>query len=71
VAALLALGGGVKLPAVPLASYRAPVRPIPLGVAGTLPESAAMAEHWHVWFGIPGQVESYWDVQAAANGETA
>jgi thioredoxin reductase len=65
VAALLALGGGVGLDAVPPATHRAPVRPVPLGLAGTLPESAAMAQHWDVWFGIPGQVDSYWDIKAA------
>jgi hypothetical protein len=71
VAALLALGGGVKLGGVPMATHRAPVRPIPLGLAGTLPESAAMAEHWHVWFGIPGHVDSYWDIKPARDGESA
>jgi thioredoxin reductase len=64
VAALLALGGGIGLAEVPLATHRAPVRPIPLGLVGTLPESAAMAEHWDVWFGIPGQVKSYWEIAA-------
>jgi hypothetical protein len=63
VAALLALGGGLALGEVPLATHRAPVRPIPLGLVGTLPESAAMAEHWDVWFGIPGQVKSYWEIE--------
>jgi thioredoxin reductase len=40
VAALLALGAGVGLGEVPLATYRAPVRPLALGVAGVLPEPA-------------------------------
>ena len=62
VAALLALGGGVGLGEVPLATHRAPVRPIPLGLAGSLPESPAMAEHWDVWFGIPGQAAAYWEI---------
>jgi thioredoxin reductase len=63
VAALLALGAAEGLDKVPLATHRAPVRPLPLGLAGTLPESAAMAEHWDVWFGIPGQVTSYWEIE--------
>ena len=62
VAALLALGTGTKLSDVPLASHRAPVRPMPLGLLGTLPESAEMAQHWEIWFGIAGQVESFWDI---------
>ena len=63
VAALLALGAGTPLAEVPLATHRAPVRPIPLGLAGSLPENAEMAEHWDIWFGIPGQVTSYWDIK--------
>ena len=62
VAALLALGAGAGLGSVPLATYRAPVRPTPLGVVGSLPESPDMAEHWQVWFGIEGQVTPYWEL---------
>ncbi len=65
VAALLALGAGTGLGDVPLATHRAPVRPLALGLVGTLPESAAMAEHWDVWFGIPGQVKPYWEIDQA------
>ena len=65
VAALLALGAGTPLADVPLASYRAPVRPMPLALAGSIPEPEAMAAHWDIWFGIPGQVTSYWDIPAA------
>ncbi len=65
VAALLALGAGVGVGAVPLATFRAPVRPMPLGLAGTLPESPEMTEHWHVWFGIPGQVATPPELDAA------
>jgi thioredoxin reductase len=65
VAALLALGAGAPLGEVPLATFRAPVRPMPLGLAGTLPESPEMAEHWDVWFGIPGQVATPWELDAA------
>ena len=63
VAALLALGAGTPLAEVPLASHRAPVRPMPLGLLGTLPETPEMAQHWDIWFGIPGQVTSYWDIE--------
>ncbi len=64
VAALLALGAGVGLHEVPLATFRAPVRPLALGLAGSLPESPEMAEHWDVWFGIPGQVATPWELKA-------
>jgi thioredoxin reductase len=62
VAALLALAGHVSLAEVPLASHRAPVRPLPLGLVGSLPESAEMARHWPIWFGIDGQVTPYWNI---------
>lgn len=64
VAALLALGAGTGFGEVPLATHRAPVRPIPLGLAA-LPESPEMAEHWDVWFGIPGQAAAPWELDAA------
>jgi thioredoxin reductase len=62
VAALLALGGAVPLSAIPLASYRAPVRPLPLSVAGQLPEAPEQAEHWDTWFGMHAQWRPFWDV---------
>ena len=64
VAALMALGAGTALGDLPLATYRAPVRPLPLGLLGALPESEAMAAHWEIWFGIDGQVASHWDIEA-------
>ena len=63
VAALLALGAGVEFGKVPLATFRAPVRPLPLGLAA-LPDSPDMAEHWDVWFGIPGQFAATWELEA-------
>ncbi len=62
VAALLALGAGTGLSEVPLATFRAPVRPMPLSLAGSVPESEEMARNWHVWFGIEGQVTPYWEI---------
>jgi hypothetical protein len=61
VAALLALGAGTKLGDIPLASHRAPVRPLPLSVAAETRESAEMTEHWDTWFGMPPQYVPYWD----------
>lgn len=61
VAALLALGAGVGLGDIPLASHRAPVRPIPLSVARETNESAEMTGQWDTWFGMPSQYVPYWD----------
>ncbi len=66
VGALLALGGQAPLSEVPLGTYRAPVRPLPLGLAGTVEEPEAMTEHWDIWFGIPGQVRGHWDIPPLA-----
>jgi NADPH-dependent 2,4-dienoyl-CoA reductase/sulfur reductase-like enzyme len=55
VACLLALGAGVPLGEVPLAGYRAPVRPLPLRLAADPNEPAAMSAEWDTWFGIPAQ----------------
>jgi NADPH-dependent 2,4-dienoyl-CoA reductase/sulfur reductase-like enzyme len=61
VAALLALGARTRLRDIPLASHRAPVRPVPLSVAAETHESAEMTEHWDTWFGMPPQYVPYWD----------
>jgi thioredoxin reductase len=61
VAALLALGAGAKLRDIPLASHRAPVRPVPLSVAADRNEPAEMTEHWDTWFGMPPQYVPHWD----------
>jgi NADPH-dependent 2,4-dienoyl-CoA reductase/sulfur reductase-like enzyme len=60
VAALLALGAGARLCDIQLASHRAPVRPVALSVAAETNESAAMTEHWDVWFGMPPQYVPHW-----------
>ncbi len=62
VAALLALAGNVALGAVPLAGYRAPVRPLPLALAAASPESPAMSAHWDTWFGMPSQILAPWEI---------
>ncbi len=60
VAALLALGAGVDLAEMPLATHRAPVRPLPLRLAARL-ESPDMAAHWDTWFGMAAQYVPFWD----------
>ena len=56
VACLLAEATG--LPVAP-ATYRAPVRPIPLRLLADWDETAAMVAGWDVWFGIPTQWTPY------------
>jgi thioredoxin reductase len=63
VAALLALAADVPLERIPAATHRAPVRPMRLNLAALAStESAAMAEHWDTWFGMPSQYVPYWEV---------
>ena len=69
VSLLLALGAGVEPGSIPLASYRAPVRPLPLSVLADGEEGAAMAENWTVWFGIPAQWIRYEDIGTEREAE--
>ncbi|PTM42874.1 NAD(P)/FAD-dependent oxidoreductase [Bosea sp. 124] len=62
VAALLALGAAIPLSSIPLAGYRAPVRPLPLSIAGQIPEAPEQAEHWDTWFGMHAQWRPFWEV---------
>ena len=55
VAMLLALESGQPFGAVPLASHRAPVRPLPMKILADWNEPAQMDAAWDVWFGIPTQ----------------
>jgi thioredoxin reductase len=60
VALLLAESADVPVDTIPLASYRAPVRPLPLSVLWPRDELATMREHWVSWFGIPTQFAPHW-----------
>jgi thioredoxin reductase len=62
VALTLAQAADVSAANIPLASYRAPVRPLPLGVMADWQETAAMTEGWEIWFAIPGQWAAYDDI---------
>jgi thioredoxin reductase len=53
VAMLLALESGKPFGTIPLASHRAPVRPLPMKILAEWEEPAAMDAAWDVWFGIP------------------
>jgi hypothetical protein len=69
VACLLAEQQGIPLAAVPVASFRAPVRPVPLGILADWQESAAMTAGWDVWFGIPTQWTPYAVIGTAEEAE--
>ena len=53
VAMLLALESDVPFGTIPLATHRAPVRPLPLKILADWNEPAEMDAAWDVWFGIP------------------
>ena len=55
VAMLLALESNKPFGSIPLATHRAPVRPLPLKIMAEWNEPAAMEAAWDVWFGIPTQ----------------
>ena len=55
VAMLLALESGTAFGTIPLATHRAPVRPLPLKIMADWHEPEAMTAAWDVWFGIPTQ----------------
>jgi Pyridine nucleotide-disulphide oxidoreductase/Sarcosine oxidase A3 domain len=53
VAMLLAMEAGKPFGTIPLATHRAPVRPLPMKIMADWREPAAMDAAWDVWFGIP------------------
>ena len=55
VAMLLAIEANQPFGAIPLATHRAPVRPLPLKIMADWSEPEAMTAAWDVWFGIPTQ----------------
>lgn len=62
VAMILALQADVSFGTIPLASHRAPVRPLPLKILADWEEDDAMRAGWDVWFGIPTQWTPYRDI---------
>ena len=58
---LLAAASGVAVGEIPLASYRAPVRPLPLGVLWPHEEPQAMRDNWVGWFDIATQWLPHWE----------
>ena len=66
---ILAQADGSALDQVPVASFRAPVRPVPLNVLADWEERADMAAGWDVWFGIPTQWTPYAVIGTAHEAE--
>jgi hypothetical protein len=62
VAMIMAIGTDRPLSSIALAGYRAPVRPLPLGVLAAQSETLGMIEGWNVWFGIRTQWIPYDDI---------
>lgn len=62
VAMMLAVESGTELAALPLATHRAPVRPLPLKLLADWEEGQEMRDGWDVWMGIPTQWVPYADI---------
>jgi thioredoxin reductase len=62
IALMLAQAAGVFPDDVPLATYRPPVRPLPLLTVADQVESPEMRAMWRPWFDIPGQLAAYEDI---------
>lgn len=71
VALLLALEAGTPIDRIPLATYRPPVRPLPLNVLWPHDEPEEMRDQWVGWFGIPTQFAPQWREPLAADAATA
>ncbi len=71
VALTLAVVADVPVETIPLAGYRAPVRPLSLKVLAAWDEAAGMSAGWDVWFGIPTQWTPYADIGTEREGRHA
>ncbi|MCC7275874.1 MAG: FAD-dependent oxidoreductase [Alphaproteobacteria bacterium] len=61
VQALIALRSNAPTGSVPLPSFRAPLRPLPLSVLSADDEPAELRANWTAWFGIPAQWLPHWE----------
>lgn len=69
VSAVLARATATPLAKIPLPSYRAPVRPLPLSAFAEDHEPGAVTANWEGWFGISGQWDPYWTLSDGAQVE--
>ena len=70
VAMLLAIGSGLTLADVPLATYRAPVRPLALNQLAEVSEDPEMTRNWEPWFSISSQWIPPWELTTGAQGSS-
>ncbi|MGE0718668.1 MAG: FAD-dependent oxidoreductase [Alphaproteobacteria bacterium] len=61
VQAAVALRSNAPTGSVPLPSFRAPLRPLPLSVMSADDESAELRANWTAWFGIAAQWLPHWE----------
>ena len=61
VQALLAMQGNQATGSVPMPSFRAPLRPLPLAVLAAFEEAPEVKREWTAWFGIAGQWHPHWE----------
>ena len=61
VQALLAMQGNQATASVPMPSYRAPLRPLPLSVLAAFEEAPEVKANWTAWFGIAAQWTPHWE----------
>ncbi len=64
---LLADATKVGVADIPLASYRAPVRPLPLSVLWPHEESQEIRDNWVGWFDIPTMFSPHWEKDMVAD----
>jgi len=69
VAMLLALESNQPFGSIPLASHRAPVRPLPLKILAEWDEPVEMDAAWDVWFGMPTAWVPHEDIGTAHEDE--
>jgi thioredoxin reductase len=63
VGAILAGATRTPLAEIPLPSYRAPVRPLPLSAFAEDSEPGEITGNWEGWFGIKSQWVPFWETQ--------
>jgi len=70
---ILAQHGNCTPAEIPMASYRAPLRPLPLALLADRDEAPEIRRHWSAWFGIASQWQPHWlaPVEAPSEGSGA
>jgi len=68
---LIASATAVPASEVSFASYRPPVRPLPLSVLAAGEESEELRQNWVAWFNIPSQWTPHWEPHSPQQSTTA